>query len=204
MICILLAAGKSQRMGQAKGTLDYHGTPWLQVQILQLGLCGIQKIILVLGDDHKLYENIFPVADLESKVKIDIEVVINPEVPLGPFRSLQKAFSITDGDCFVLPIDTPCPEPEVWNFLKLNLKTYLAVTPSVNEKTGHPVLLSHRFIEGLKKIKSSDPNYRLDRQLSALSSNEFKKIEVTDHKILMNLNTPEQWNQFLKQNSKFI
>jgi molybdopterin-guanine dinucleotide biosynthesis protein A len=46
---ILLAGGRSSRMGTPKGLLDYHGHPWLVEQVKRFKAASGKQVIIVLG-----------------------------------------------------------------------------------------------------------------------------------------------------------
>ena len=195
MSVVILAAGKSHRMGKAKGLLDYKGEPFILTQIGKIKEIGIDDIIIVLGKDHQTYLNHVP--ELNK-----YEIVVNTKPERGQFSSLQcgleKAVSINKKAVFVLPIDVPCPEREVWYNLGFSLlkDKKEVVVPEYQGKKGHPVLLNINFIEYLLSL--DETSSRLDEEIKKL---EGKKkvgiISVQDRKITLNLNTIEAWKKYL-------
>src|SRR5687767_14871743 len=112
---ILLAAGKSTRMGQPKGLVDFRGAPWMNWQLHRLESIS-DSITVVLGGDLETYFEKLPILR-ELAVR-------NPDPDRGPFSSLlcglEKVFEesgMTDR-FFVLPVDVPCPEAKVWDLLQ--------------------------------------------------------------------------------------
>jgi molybdenum cofactor cytidylyltransferase len=187
---IVLAAGESRRMGEAKGLLDYKGKPFLSYQIEQLRELGFWEIIVVLGKEYELYQS--KIAELK-----DIVITVNPDPERGQFSSIQfgllalsKAFKT---GVYILPLDVPCPEMEVWEKLAkgLNSNEVNATIPEFEGKKGHPVLISEEFKEYLL---SCPTNSRLDYEIHRQQDMEKAKIiSVKDKKITFNLNTPKEW-----------
>ena len=64
---ILLAGGRSSRMGTPKGLLDYQGHPWLVEQLLRFKAASGRQAIIVLGFHQALYFEQIPW--LEKAVK---------------------------------------------------------------------------------------------------------------------------------------
>jgi len=193
---IILAAGFSQRMGFPKGLLDWKGMPLLKFQIESYAQMGGKTVLLVLGHYAQDYLMCLDLkANWEKPLKyknITIHLIMNKNPILGPFSSIQLACNygqFLSSGFFILPLDTPCPNQEVWKKL-IQKNNYMAVLPSFEQKKGHPVFISNKFSKILMSEKNADM-YRLDYQLKKLSSSQCKVVPVNDHQILLNLNTPE-------------
>ncbi|MBA4392008.1 MAG: hypothetical protein C0407_00480, partial [Desulfobacca sp.] len=52
---ILLAGGKSSRMGTPKGLLDYQGNLWLFEQLSRFQAASGKRVVIVLGFHHDQY-----------------------------------------------------------------------------------------------------------------------------------------------------
>lgn len=226
---ILLAAGRSTRMGVPKGLLPVGGRPWLMEQLLGFREGGGREAIVVLGFHQDAYTEEIPwIREALGKTvrikDLEISVVMNPQPGRGQFSSLQCAVASLGetkregetGDplrekaqagspgigrqalaVFVLPIDVPCPGKEVWERLTEAFRPPLAaVIPRYREKGGHPVLLSASFLDRLKRLPLDDPAARLDFQIKALPPEALCYVEVEDPRIVLNINTPEQFNLF--------
>ena len=171
---ILLAGGKSSRMGTPKGLLDYRGEPWLLEQLRRFkAACG-KQVIVVLGFHHERYfEEItwLKTAGKESvhQLGLDISVVVNPNPEHGQFSSLQCAIppsltlprsggraGVEVPGAFVLPVDVPGPNKDVYGRLTEALGvTTAAAIPRYRSRGGHPVLLSRAFLDRLTAVSHS-------------------------------------------------
>ena len=190
---IILAAGDSKRMGEIKGLLDYKGKPFLAYQIECLLAIGLWKIVVVLGNDHRIYEEKIPEID-------DLVISINPNPEKGQFSSIQcglkKISKVSQSGAFILPIDVPCPEKAVWEMLVKGLISADANVsiPEYKGRKGHPVLLSEEF---KKYLLTCETDSRLDFEIKKQQDlQKAKIISVKDIKITYNLNTPEEWEEF--------
>ena len=56
-VLIILAGGKSSRMGSPKGLLDFNNKPWILEQISHFKHVNKSKVYIGLGYDNKLYFN---------------------------------------------------------------------------------------------------------------------------------------------------
>ena len=169
--CIILAGGKSTRMGTNKMLLDYKGHPLLWYTI-QSVLPFVNRIIVVTGKyDQEIRE-----ALKEEKV----EFVYNKDYESGMFSSVLTGVKETKEDFMILPGDCPFIKKETFKKI-LSGKGDIRY-PKCGELEGHPLYIS-------KKYKSELLNFGLDNNLKMFR--ESKKCEiiiVEDKNISMNLN----------------
>jgi molybdenum cofactor cytidylyltransferase len=185
---VLLAAGRSSRMGQPKGLVPFEGRPWIEAQLAAL---GPRRVIVVLGHDRERYRQAVPALAAETRV----QVVVNPDPDRGAFSSLQLGLAAVSGAAFVLPVDVPAASPAVWDALEDALHGAIdAAVPRFEGRGGHPVLLARGFVAALCARSPVGPDSRLDRQLAAArASGRVTDVAVDDPRIRLNRNTPEDW-----------
>lgn len=184
---VLLAAGQSSRMGHSKALLDYRGQPWLLAQIEAIRAQTRGLIRVVLGPQGQRESQLL--ARLEG-----VQSVLNPTPERGPFSSLQVGLKGLSGPVFVGPLD--CPVADVLRALIEGLNPIPeAVVPTHQGRGGHPVLLGSPLVVRLLEMEAGAPEARLDL---ALKRARTQRIEVSDDRILLNLNTPEAWEAFQK------
>jgi molybdenum cofactor cytidylyltransferase len=189
---VVLAAGKSSRVGMPKGLVVAFGRPWLELQLEVLEGAGIRRIVLVLSQENvPLYRAGVP--GLEKRATL----VVNPDPDRGPFSSLQCGLSVvTPGlPSFVLPVDVPAPALQVWRSLLAALSGSVdAAVPTLDGRGGHPVLLSPAFALDLSKLPAREG--RLDEVLADPKRQErVARVAVTDERVRMNLNTLVDWRK---------
>lgn len=197
---ILLAAGKSSRMGRPKGLIDYFGRPWILEQCARFRAAGGERLVLILGYHQEAYFQEIPwlKASMDQTIRwhaLEITAIVNPHPQGGQFTSLLCAFSSSiihrAPGAWVLPIDVPGPGPKVYEALKAALHGPLAVAvPRYLSRGGHPVLLSASFIKALAAIPPDDPEARLDEQIHRLAPAARAYVPVEDRQVGLNLNTP--------------
>jgi molybdenum cofactor cytidylyltransferase len=188
---VLLAAGRSSRMGEPKGLVVFEGRPWL---VTQLEALEGRRVVVVLGDDSPRYREAIP--DLASRA----EVVVNPAPDRGPFSSLQvglAAVSVSPAvPAFVLPVDVPAAVATVWQALEEALGPGLdAAVPVFEGRGGHPVLLAPPFIARLRSRDPASPEARLDVELRSAKT---RRVPTADPHVRLNLNAPEDWGKLVK------
>ncbi len=103
---IILAGGKSSRMGTPKGLLNYRGDFWLLEQLKRFKAASGGRAIVVLGFHKEQYYEKIPwlrtAVDLPAhQLGLEVSVVVNPSPEHGQFSSLLSAISI-------LPVRPPC------------------------------------------------------------------------------------------------
>ncbi|MBT4791957.1 MAG: NTP transferase domain-containing protein [Halobacteriovoraceae bacterium] len=205
---IILAAGKSSRMGQPKGLLKYHGQLWIEQQFNWIKANGFKRIILVLGYHNESFLQQIPWLNQSLNSwyiheNLEVKTLINKAPERGSFSSLQEAISPVlalnqSTGAFLLPIDVPCPSKKTWLQLcpKTSTSKPMANIPIFENKGGHPVYLNNLFLKKLSLIPTESEDARLDYQIDKLESQT--RIHIDDNNILFNLNDKKAWEDFLK------
>lgn len=188
---VVLAAGRSSRMGEPKGLVVVDGRPWI---VRQLDALADRRVILVLGHDRERYLEAVP------GLGRSVDVVTNPDPERGPFSSLQVGLSVVDPrkPAFVLPVDVPAALPGVWGALETALGQAEAAVPVQDGRGGHPVLLGPALIVRLL-ARPNAAECRLDEELRKLAqAGRVVRVPVEDPRVRLNLNAPGDWGKVPK------
>jgi CTP:molybdopterin cytidylyltransferase MocA len=202
-IFVLLAGGKSERMGVAKGLLPYQDTFWILEQLNRITTSTISEVYIGLGYNYELYFDTIPwfekaLLDFILYKNINVKIAVNQNPELGTFSTLQTVLKQIPKDRAVLinPIDIP-----VLNSLELqtiiNTQNQI-VLPNYEGKNGHPIKLHSDFWKPLLLLDPMDENSRLDLEIKKINPSNIKIITVTDSSIIININTPSDWTKFSK------
>ena len=201
-ILILLAGGKSARMGSPKGLLDYNGIPWILEQITRYNHIKNPRIYIGLGYDHQKYFDVIPwfknAIDNPYKYNgVEVRVIINDMPELGAFSTLQKVLEKTEEHTSVMvqPIDVPLPNEQ--SLVAIIKENNVIVIPKCNNKNGHPVKLKSKFWSALLSIDLFVKDARLDTQIKIINTSSVTYIKVLDNSVYQNINTKEKWNNYL-------
>lgn len=215
---IVLAGGRSSRMGEPKGLVDVRGRAWILRQLETFAACGGSRAIVVLGHRASEYfaalEWLAAARDAgesgSSLAGLRVAVVVNGEPELGTFSSVQcgARAALASGDdagAFVLPVDVPCAARAVWQALDVACTgDVLASVPVYTARSGpgtaaplrggHPVACARELLASLATLDPALEGSRLDVQLRAASvAPRVVRVATDDARVVANLNTPDDW-----------
>ncbi len=187
---IILAAGNSERMGYPKFTNIYdNNISFLENIIFSYKKLGINKIVVVINSENKKYIE-------KNNINLgDSKLIINKYPEKGRFYSIitgLKYFS-DEKAIFLHNSDNPFAEKDVLEKLIENISNKNFVVPYYNQKGGHPILISKKIVDEIKIEKDESKNFK-----EVLKKFSKKIIVVNSNKILLNINTPEDYIIFRK------
>ena len=204
-VLIILAGGRSSRMGSPKGLLDYHGVPWILEQISRFKCVQNAKVYIGLGYDCEKYFDVIPwfnraMDEMHNCNGIGVRVIINNNPENGAFSTLQKVLGSIDPHetIIVQPIDVPLLNEG--SLQSLISETNTIVIPTCDGQNGHPVMLMPDFWLPLTQIDISSEKARLDRQISDINSSSITYLKVSDNSVYQNINTQVDWKKYINLN----
>ncbi len=193
---IILAAGESKRMGQAKQLLGVGGKTLLQSVLDSALQSDVDEVILVLGYDA---ERIHKAMDV-GRAKI----VVNPNYAKGMITSIQEGLKALDKKSeafFIVLGDQPEILPHIYNRL---IQEFRRVTPlqsillpTHQGKKGHPALFSTKYLAESFKI-TGDVGFR---EIVQNHPEEVFLVELDTPSILIDIDTPEDYQEYLRKKS---
>src|SRR5208283_3262956 len=186
---VVLAAGKSERMGQNKLLLSLNGRTLIDNVLDALAEAGIDERVVVLGyKPAELLEALGPRID---KVKI----AINMGFELGMTSSFQKGLQhIRHVDAAFLVLgDEPIFDPKILLSLIEQMEQMigkaLIATPIFNGKKGHPLLFHSQLFAEILGLKSS----QTIRDIVHSHADKLVKIDAPQW-TTMDIDTPEDYD----------
>jgi len=190
---VILAAGTSSRMGQAKQLLPLGGTTVLARTIDNVRSAGLVEMVLVLGASAEAIRRQLPRSLLEG-----LKVVVNQAYRQGMASSLRQGLSALDpqtGAALIILGDQPFVRPQTLHQIMAGYHRSGAqiVIPSHQGKRGNPVLLSRSVfpevmaLEGDTGCRAIFPNH-LDAIL---------KLEVEDPGILLDIDNQDDYDRLM-------
>jgi len=191
MICaIVLAAGRSQRMGTQKLLLPIGGKPVITRIVDQLLQSLLQEIIVVVGRDAGMVQAALPARA--------VTFVTNPDFDSDMISSIRCGLrTILNGCKAVLVVlgDQPNLTSQLVTRMiaAYNESGRGIIVPSLGIHRGHPVLLAARFGDELLR---SDTTIGLRGLLDA-HPDEIFRLDVPDASELEDMDTREDYQRHL-------
>jgi CTP:molybdopterin cytidylyltransferase MocA len=189
---VIFCGGNSVRMNFPKAFLRYNGYTLLEEAVIGYRNTGIEKVYAIVN--KRLLDH--PLKDVLKNISKKCKLIINEYPERGRTYSVSMAAKkIEKGSiCFLQNIDNPVPRLQVLNqMLDLLLDDEEYVVPRIHETNGHPVLAGRSVMKHLSDQKGLKWNLRDELQ-------KFKKVilPLDDETLLLNFNTPEDWNAYNK------
>ncbi len=188
---VILAAGKSTRMGEAKQLLRLGGTTVLGQTIENTRRAQLDEIVLVLGASAETIRRQLPLQGLN--------VVVNPAYEQGMASSLQAGLSALDEQidaALIILADQPFVRPETLDQLAAHLSKAHIVIPSYKGVRGNPVLLNRSVFAEVMQLKGDTGC----RAIFGSHAESIVNLEVEDEGILLDLDNQEDYRR-LKEES---
>lgn len=192
---LILAAGRSTRMGDFKPLLPLNGQTIIEILIELFRSAGISEILVVLG--HRA-------AEIRTVLeKQGIPWVINEQYDSGMFSSIQAGVKNLSPDCgafFLEPADIPLVRPETLSRLisVRREKKARICHPCHLGRRGHPPLLSAVLIPDI--LAFDEPGGM--RALLSRYSEDALNVDCGDPGILVDLDTPKDYEKISRQPPK--
>lgn len=217
---ILLAAGKSTRMGIPKGLVPVGDKTWLEVQIESLIEAEMRNVICVLGHYENEYRDVLQnIVATEEAEGLNLAITVNAEPDRGQFSSIQEGLKVVLNDevwsqakgVFIQPVDVPVASAEVWQELAENVfeflvrdveERYCVAMPEFQDRGGHPVLLSMEYVRELVKVPAVGESARLDHQIHTLQRDQILRVKSVDSGVVKNFNKPEDFAKMSPKEEK--
>ncbi|MCK9414209.1 MAG: NTP transferase domain-containing protein [Prolixibacteraceae bacterium] len=189
---IVLAAGKSTRMGQQKLLMPFEGKSMIATVAGKIAGTGSSRTIVVTGSDRNKIEK-----ELEA---FPVLFVDNERYEEGMLTSVQAGVAAagteTDGYLILLG-DQPMVSKAVINRLIIVFQKggKGLLIPVFKGKRGHPVLIGSKYTD---EIKTLNPEIGL-RELFLNHPDDILEIEVESEDVLKDIDTPDDYELETKQ-----
>lgn len=200
LAAVVLAAGRSERMGSPKALLDFRGQPFVVRVLEALEALELRPRIVVLGPDAA---RIRPVL-----ARHDCLVVENPDVAGGPIGSLRAALAAVKAfrpaGILVWPVDLPHVRvATVERLLEAHRHAAApAVIPTFAERRGHPVIWDQALFDELA-TSGAATRHGAAAVLSAHAP-QLVTVAVDDPAVIDDLNTPEDYERLVREVNRDI
>jgi molybdenum cofactor cytidylyltransferase len=187
---IVLAAGKSTRMGRTKALLPLGGADTFLTRIVRsFREAGVEDVVVVLGHDAAA------IALALADRNIAARIVVNADYERGQFSSLLAGLQVVDrpgvAGMLITLVDVPLVSPETVRAVVARHRATAApiVRPVSGTRHGHPVLIDRRLFDALRQ---ADPDLGAKPVIRAHAS-AMGDVEVTDEGAFLDVDTPEEY-----------
>lgn len=189
---VVLAAGRSTRMGPPKQLLPWGAGTMLGEVVTRLQASGVSQVVVVTGHERAAVEAAAGAAARPGGPPLTF--AHNPDFAQSEMaRSLQAGLAALPENCQALLVvlaDQPNLEPAVVARLIERWRTTRAavVAPFFGEQRGHPILFDRALWPNLRTL----PPEANPRQLLP-AAGPIERVAVETEAILLDLDTPEAY-----------
>ncbi|WP_257347328.1 nucleotidyltransferase family protein [Pseudalkalibacillus decolorationis] len=185
---ILLAAGQSSRMGKLKGLLPWKGVTLFEHQLMTLEKSSVEEIIVVVAEQFMKLAKYFLV-----------RMEFNKNYPFGKCSSILsglQAMKNPKNNILIAALDQPL-DTDTINSLSETLagSGHPIAVPVFLGKRGHPILFSGSLHNDLLTINEETMGLR---SIFQKYKDTVMEVPVNNPAILLNLNTPDDYQMALK------
>jgi molybdenum cofactor cytidylyltransferase len=195
---IVLAAGRSSRMGRAKASLPLDGTDTFLTRIVRtFHEAGIDDVIVVVG--HEAEE----IARGFSQSGVPARFVVNANYDRGQLSSLLAGLAVIDRPgvtaALVTLVDVPLVSASTVRAVVDRYRTSRArvVRPTSGARHGHPLLIDRSLFDELRR---ADPSEGPKPVVRAYASREGD-LEIADEGAFTDIDTEEDYRQWISRSS---
>jgi len=195
---IVLAAGRSSRMGVPKATLVFNERDTFLSHIVRtFHAANVDDVIVVLGHDGDEIARSLVQSDVAARI------VMNHEYDRGQLSSLQAALTLIDrpgvDGMLVTLVDVPfLTPPTVHAVLERYRQTRAAVVrPTSGNRHGHPLLVARSLFDAIRHADDRTGVKPLVRAHASLEGD----VPVADEGAFVDVDTPEDYEQLFRRPS---
>jgi len=176
---------------QHKALQPFPGQSLIEVQVETYLSAGVERVYCVLGWGAEAIRQVVETVP-------GVEVVINQDWPSGMFSSVRAGLmaAASANAVFLQPVDVPPPDRDTIIELARSCGQGIA-QPAYRERGGHPLYINADFA---RRIAARPLTDRLDRIIREELRLSVKRVETGDARCLHNLNSPQDWEKYRKNN----
>jgi molybdenum cofactor cytidylyltransferase len=189
---VVLAAGKSSRMGRPKALLPLEGGETFLSRVVRTFLeADVDDVVIVVGHDADAIVGAFAASGLAARF------VVNRDYERGQLSSLVAGLGVVDrpgvAACLLTLVDVPLVAPSTIRAVIDRYRTTRApiVRPVRGSDHGHPVLVDRSLFDS---IRHADPAAGAKAIVRANAS-PAGDVEIQDDGAFADIDTPEDYRR---------
>jgi len=188
---VVLAAGRSERMGSAKLLLPMGRITLIETVIRGVLRSRVEGVLVVLGADREKLEPVIG--------RYPVRTVFNPDFGRGMLSSVKRGFEAVPPDVRAVLVflgDQPAPSASVTcRIIDAYRKTGKGIVlPAFRGRRGHPVLVDLKYRD---EVGALDPRIGL-RQLPRAHPDDVFEVKVRTPAVLRDIDTQKDYRTLLK------
>ena len=195
---LVLAAGRSSRMGRAKATLPLDGGDSFLTRIVRTFLdAGVDDVVVVVGHEAEAIVTAFASSGLPARF------VVNRDYDRGQWSSLVAGLAVVDrpgvAATLVTLVDVPLVTTDtVRAVLECYARTRAPVVrPTSGVRHGHPLLVDRSLFA---ELRSADPEAGAKPVIRAHASRSGD-IEIADEGAFRDIDTEDDYRTMISDRS---
>jgi molybdenum cofactor cytidylyltransferase len=191
---IVLAAGRSSRMGRPKANLSLGGDTFLTRVVRTLAEAGVGEVVVVLGHEPERIARDFARSGLEARL------VENPRYASGQLSSILVGLDAVDRPdveaALVTLVDVPLVSAST---VRAVLDAYRrteapVVRPTRGTEHGHPLLVARSLFGALQRAEAEAGAKPIVRAHASVAGD----IVIDDPGAFLDIDTPEEYEAALR------
>jgi molybdenum cofactor cytidylyltransferase len=192
---VILAAGKSARMGEAKQLLRLGESTVLGQTVAHVRAASLDEVVIVLGASAEAVREQLP-----TEVPGELRVVVNPEYKTGMAGSLRLGLSALGSDveaALIVLGDQPFVRPAtIDRIIEKYRRTGAQIAIPTREGTrGNPVLLDRSVFAEVMALEGDVGC----RAIFAKHTEGIVYVEVDDPGVLMDIDSREDYERLRRR-----
>ena len=184
---IILAAGRSRRMGAFKPLLPFGHQTVIESCVTNIRAAGIEEIVVVVGHRAEYIRQILNSAEVNFVTNRDPDAEMSVSIALG-----VDAISPSARALLITPVDHPAVPPFIiGSMIESWRRGAQLIQPRFHEKGGHPVLIDLTYRNELMNL-SSEAGLR---SFFAHHRQEVLRLSVDSPFVAQDMDT---WDDYLR------
>jgi molybdenum cofactor cytidylyltransferase len=193
---LILAAGKSERMGTLKLLLPWRGRTILAEVVSQVLESGVSQALVVLG--YAAAEQQAVLADIRDD---RLQVVLNPQYELGMLSSVQAGLRQLSPATEAVLLSLGDQPRLLATVYRRVMECYIdsgqgILIPSYLGKRGHPIVIHARFVPYLLNL---NPITESLHSLTSAYREQIMDLPLDEPAVLQDVDRPEDYQHLLQE-----
>jgi molybdenum cofactor cytidylyltransferase len=188
---VILAAGRSVRMGELKAFLRFDELqPFIGKIISIYSGWGCREIVVVTNHEA------LPRMKQADIIPHGVTVIVNDHMEFERFYSVKLGLEaiISASFCFIQNIDNPFIDAGILDQLYGHRSDEKYVSPVFMGKGGHPVLLNRKNMDQICRWNENSATFK-----DVLKTMAVQTIDMKDDRVLININCPEDYHRLFQK-----